>query len=587
MLRQTLVIAGCMLVIVTGCARKNPLVPATPWADIYNDSLCFFAATTDPAGLSLSFAFDWGDGNTSTTGLVPSGETAYSTHVFALSGTHPVKVMARNENGLASNWSAPLMFRSSQPPVVEDTIIGPVRWAVSRWYRASVKVTDPDGDSVSVKFVWGDLPGASWTAFVPSGSVVTDSCLWTATGPHTVRVVVKDQGSMVTRPDIVKTVSLSPVAVLWANDEVDSYTSPALGMAGGQVVVCAVDGRGVWGINADGTTRWKWEREPMSAHYGPSTSADGSRLYVADDNRGVICFDVASGAVIWQLDQQYGDCTPVVGPDGAICVTSGDNVTRIRDLGDSARVEWQFNAGDYDATTVILGSNGMVYAISYGTWEDTPARLRALDSTGSLLWQDTTNVMDYGYYMFGPALDSRGRLVVASGEDSLVCFNPDGSLAWSAEAAGLYGGGLTVGYDDRIYVQSTDYDLIYCLDSDGRMVWASAPPDGAGDYNNVCALADSSIFFVCDEEYAGCLDWSGQVLWDFWIEDSIETGSRSRHRRDEGDDEPTPLVGPDGNIYLTYYDGLCCLAAGNIRLANTAWPTYNHDNARSGWAGRH
>jgi hypothetical protein len=35
------------------------------------------------------------------------------------------------------------------------------------------------------------------------------------------------------------------------------------------------------------------------------------------------------------------------------------------------------------------------------------------------------------------------------------------------------------------------------------------------------------------------------------------------------------------NDYATY-----CVAIGKARLANTAWPTYNHDNARSGWAGR-
>jgi hypothetical protein len=48
----------------------------------------------------------------------------------------------------------------------------------------------------------------------------------------------------------------------------------------------------------------------------------------------------------------------------------------------------------------------------------------------------------------------------------------------------------------------------------------------------------------------------------------------------------TPLVGPDGNIYLAGDFAVYCLAIGNVRLANTAWPTYNHDNARSGWAGR-
>jgi hypothetical protein len=587
MLRQTLVIAGCMLVAIAGCARKNPHTPASPWADVFNDSLCFFTTTTDPNGFALDYTFDWGDGNTSTTGRVPSGETAYSTHGFATSGTHLIKVMARNENGAASRWSVPLSFRSSNPPEVADTISGPVHWAVNRWYHASVKVTDPDGDSISVKFVWGDIPGANWTAFVPSGSVVTDSCLWTATGPHTVRVAVKDQGSMVTRPDFVKTVSVSPMAVLWTNDEIEPRTSPALGMAGGQVVICAVDEHGVWGINADGTTRWKWEREPMPAHNGPSTSADGSRLYVADDNRGVICFDVSSGAVIWQLDQQNGDCTPVVGPDGVLYVTSGHTVTRIRDLGDTASVEWTVNHGFRWATNLVLGANGSIYGVSYAQMLVYTAMVFALDTTGALLWQDTTHVNDYARFMFCPAIDSRGRLVVASGKDSLVCFNPDGSLAWSAEAAGLYGGGITVGYYDHVYVQSPDYNVIYCLDSDGRKVWRSEPPDGAGDYNNVCALADSSILFMCEEEYVGCLDWSGQVLWNFWIGDSLGTGRRSGLRRDEGNNEPTPIVGPDGNIYLTYYDGLCCLAAVNVRLANTAWPTYNHDSARSGWAGRH
>jgi outer membrane protein assembly factor BamB len=111
---------------------------------------------------------------------------------------------------------------------------------------------------------------------------------------------------------------LSPPAVLWVNEEVDITTSPVLGLVGGKAVVCVVSGPGVWAINADGTTRWKWESQPMSARNGPSTSADGSRLYVADDNKGVICFDVATGTRQWQLAGRCGDCTPVVGPGGVI-----------------------------------------------------------------------------------------------------------------------------------------------------------------------------------------------------------------------------------------------------------------------------
>jgi outer membrane protein assembly factor BamB len=374
-------------------------------------------------------------------------------------------------------------------------------------------------------------------------------------------------------------------AVLWTNDEVGITTSPALGLVAGKAVICVVSGPGVWAINADGTTRWKWESEPMSAHNGPSTNADGSRLYVADDNKGVICFDVATGAILWQLAEQYGDCTPVVGPDSAIYVTSLDAVTRIRDFGDTAAVEWTA-ASPHQSTNVVLGANGVIYGISYGDFELGAAQVFALDSGGRLLWQDTSHVTgDYGGLMTCPALDSRGRLLIASGCDSLICFSPDGSVAWSAETPDLYGGGITVGYGDRIYVQSCDEGSLYCLDSNGRMKWTREMEE-TGILNNVCALADSSILLADCEEYVDCRDRNGLVRWSFCITDSLDLVRRPRPSVLEGDDSPTPLVGPDGRIYVGYGDGLCCLTVGGVPLANTAWPTYNHDNAHSGWAGR-
>jgi hypothetical protein len=378
---------------------------------------------------------------------------------------------------------------------------------------------------------------------------------------------------------------LTPPSVVWTNDEVYVTTSPALGLAGGKAVVCVVSEPGVWAVNADGTTRWKWESEPMSAHSGPSTNADGSRLYVADDNKGVICFDVATGAILWQLAEQYGDCTPVVGPGGAIYVTSLDGVTRIRDLGDTAAVEWTV-ASPQQSTNVVLGASGVIYGISYGSFEPCAAKVFALDSSGKLLWQDTSHVTDdYGGVMNCPALDSRGRLLVASGCDSLVCFSPDGSVAWSAEAPGLYGGGITVGFGDRIYVQSYDDNCVYCLEANGRLKWMGAT-EASGDLNNVCALADSSIIFVGFGECVDCKNWNGTSRWSFNIVDSLDLSGQPRPANLEGDDSPTPLVGPDGRIYVGYGDGLCCLTVGGVPLANTAWPTYNHDNAHSGWAGR-
>jgi hypothetical protein len=57
-------------------------------------------------------------------------------------------------------------------------------------------------------------------------------------------------------------------------------------------------------------------------------------------------------------------------------------------------------------------------------------------------------------------------------------------------------------------------------------------------------------------------------------------------RRDEGDGCPSPVIGPNGDLYLASGDGMLCLAGAGLRMAATAWPTFNHDAARSGWAGR-
>ena len=50
---------------------------------------------------------------------------------------------------------------------------------------------------------------------------------------------------------------------------------------------------------------------------------------------------------------------------------------------------------------------------------------------------------------------------------------------------------------------------------------------------------------------------------------------------------PSPVIGPNGDLYIVDPDyGLMCIADGGLRMAHTGWPTYNHDAAHSGWAGR-
>jgi outer membrane protein assembly factor BamB len=212
----------------------------------------------------------------------------------------------------------------------------------------------------------------------------------------------------------------------------------------------------------------------------------------------------------------------------------------------------------------------------------------ALDTNGTVLWLDSTDI-ECCVTLYAPVIDSRGRAILADEASNLYCFNQDGTLAWKVQVSDyyLYQGCITVGYDDRIYFPCED-ERLHCYDSDGHQVWAAGIPYGGYSASSPCALSDSTVLaYDGDDCLLCCFSWDGEVLWTFSIADSIDEEVLKRGHRDEGDGAGTPLVGPDGNVYLTDYDyPVFCVAIGKARMANTAWPTYNHDNARSGWAGR-
>ncbi|GEM_PF-1680374 len=590
MRRKTLLIAGCIMAALFACA-KPPLTPTAPWTDIVDDSLFFLVASTDPGGLGLEYTFDWGDGQTSTTRRYSSGETAYVRRSFEDPGWRDIRVRARNENGKSSAWSPSLRFRKSKPPVVsDDSIGGMVRWAVNRWYHASVRVTDPDGDSVAVKFIWGDIGNGNWTAPAPSGSVITDSCLWSVIGPHTIAVVARDQGGMVARLDVEKNVNVSQMAVVWLTSEDLIYEgTPTLGQIDGEPVIYCVEFDGALDCYAlSGQQRWS-SPLPGTTGYAASLSADGSRLYVTTDpDTGIVCLDSRTGRRLWGLDEcTDACCTPALGPGGTIYVVTtppwdADYLHRVRDFGDSAKVEWSLFLGVASPVDkgAAVGRNGTVYAVGYDDQQQC-SFLVAVDSNGTVLWKDSARIQIGGT----PVIDSQDRILVADLNGGLYCYNPDGTLAWSTATEGLCPMSTAVGTDDQVIVTTDELTIIRNYDSHGNERWASSSELDLQGWNTPCIAEDSTVIaFDGSSGYLYGIDDAGLTLWEFSIYDSL-CGDRRRALRPEAD-FGSPLIGPNGDLYLTIEDGLVCIAHGGLKLANTAWPTYNHDNAHSGWAGR-
>ena len=97
-------------VSISGSSTVNspPNRPSTP-AGIYSGqagiNYAFTAYAADPNRDPLSYAFDWGDGQTTTTDFRTSGLSARASHTWSEAGTYSVRVRATDSSGAQSPWS--------------------------------------------------------------------------------------------------------------------------------------------------------------------------------------------------------------------------------------------------------------------------------------------------------------------------------------------------------------------------------------------------------------------------------------------------------------------------------------------------
>ena len=96
-------------VIVLNDPPLKPEPPDGPTNGGIKTVYTYYANSTDPDGHRIFYKFDWGDGQTSTTGLVNSGETASASHSWRRKGTYQIRVKAIDEYSEESPWSEPLI----------------------------------------------------------------------------------------------------------------------------------------------------------------------------------------------------------------------------------------------------------------------------------------------------------------------------------------------------------------------------------------------------------------------------------------------------------------------------------------------
>jgi hypothetical protein len=91
----------------TNSPPRTPSPPAGVGIGYAGKSYSYLGYASDPNRDRIFYTFDWGDGNSTQTGLLNSGISARMPYTWSQAGAYLVRVMATDSNGEKSAWSSP------------------------------------------------------------------------------------------------------------------------------------------------------------------------------------------------------------------------------------------------------------------------------------------------------------------------------------------------------------------------------------------------------------------------------------------------------------------------------------------------
>jgi outer membrane protein assembly factor BamB len=534
--------------------QHPPDVPARPWgpdAAEQTEQVVFRTTTTDPEADSVSFQFDWGDGSTSEwSGLLASGDTVATSHMWPLRGVYSVRARARDAFNNTSGWSltCQIAVASNRPP---DTPVTPEGTAdtipATITFRSSA--SDPDGDRVSIRFRWGDGDTSDWSGFAPGATPVSMSHPYPDFGTYSVQAQARDTNGAMSGWSIPHTLNIGRLK--WSFSTQDIAFAPILAANGNVVVVSRYR---VTEVNPSGEEVWSWLLPGDTVATSAPALGDDGTLYFGVN--GALRAGGAQDADWYFPVAGLVVTTPALTADGSVIFgTTADSVFCLNSDG---TLRWAFVTGGEVRSSPAIGTDGTIY---FGCNDN---YFYALDSDGAIKWRYPTDSYNIES---SPAIGTDGTIYFGSDDHHVYSLEPDGTLKWKFRAGWLrVQGSPVIGENGTVYCGAADQHL-YAIEPDGSESWKFL---ASGAVKTAAAIdADNNIVLVSTDGWVYVLDPDGSERWSQRIAASIDE---------------SPLIAGDGTIYVCDNRGNLNSLMGNKALADTPWPMYHHDPQHTGRA---
>ena len=443
--------------------------------------------------------------------------------------------------------------RQNRAPEVPDVPSGPTFCFKDTTYTFTTTASDPDGDSVAVRFDWGDSTPTYWMGWYASGETVAMAHAWQDTGTYEVHAWAQDRKLVTSDSSAGLAVR---VGLRRPPYEPIKPAGPTLGDRGWPYAFTTrafhpdrlkVSVRFMWG---DGDTS-DWSPfllsgsavEKSHAWSAPGTYAVAAQARdtgdaLSDWSASHVIYILPGVSWRWRLPGAAGESVspkscPAVGPDGTIYVGARDS--SLFAVYPDGTLKWRFLTGGSVHSSPAIGPDGTIYIGSYDNY------LYAVYPDGTLRWKCLTNSRESS-----PAVAADGTVYIGSSYGHLHAVNADGTLKWSFPTNSRVTSSPAIAADGTIYVGSEDCYL-YAVYPDGTFRWRYGA--GGSVHSSPAIDADGTVCF-------GSSDYQTANVHALYPDGSLKWSYRTG-----GAVVSSPAIAADGTVYVGSSDrGLYALS---------------------------
>lgn len=195
-----------------------------------------------------------------------------------------------------------------------------------------------------------------------------------------------------------------------------------------------------------------------------------------------------------------------IGPQDELYTIDGE--VGLRSLTSNGATRWVNSEPLVTASvnrTPAIAQDGSIYV----TYSDDP-QLFKYDNNGTLEWKCL--ISESGDSSGSPTILEDGGIVVVGGEDTVVCFEPNGTERWRYISGNAISGTPAISDDGTIYVSKCG--LVALNPETGRPIWVFDRAIEAGAvYASPVIGSDGTIYFVSDNGKLYAVGPNGAAKW--------------------------------------------------------------------------